>query len=74
MGVDKEEVTLAASFTNDLGADGLDCIELVMQFEREFKIDMPDDIVERLSTVGALVRYIEKQFLQQARRVQISGI
>ena len=74
LGVDEEEVTLAASFTNDLGADDLDCIELVMQIECKFNIDIPDDIVERLFTVGDMVKYIEKQILQQARRVQISGI
>lgn len=73
LGVDEEEVTPEASFTNDLGADGLDTVELVMQFEKEFNIYAPDDVWERLTTVGEVVRYIEKLFLQQAKRVQISG-
>ena len=74
LGVDEEKVTLAASFTNDLGADTLDCVELAIKIECEFNIDIPDDVLEEIVTFGDMVKYIEKQILQQARRVQISGI
>ena len=52
LGVDEGQVTPAASFTNDLGADSLDTVELVMEFEKEFDIDIPDEDAEKLRTVG----------------------
>lgn len=60
LGVAPEEVTETASFTNDLGADSLDIVELIMEFERHFEIDIPDDDAnENLSTVGDAIKYIE---------------
>ncbi|MBF0597725.1 acyl carrier protein [Faecalibacter rhinopitheci] len=59
LGVDESEVTLEASFTNDLGADSLDTVELIMEFEKEFDIQIPDDQAEKIATVGQAVRYIE---------------
>jgi acyl carrier protein len=52
-------VVPAASFTNDLGADSLDTVELIMEFEREFDIQIPDDQAEKIATVGQAVKYIE---------------
>jgi len=60
LGVDEKEVTNEASFTNDLGADSLDTVELIMEFEKEFNIAIPDDQAEKISTVGDAVSYIEK--------------
>lgn len=60
LGVDESEVTPEASFTNDLGADSLDTVELIMEFEKEFNIAIPDDQAENISTVGDAVTYIEK--------------
>ena len=59
LGVDESEVTIEASFTNDLGADSLDTVELIMEFEKEFDIQIPDDQAEKISTVGHAVQYIE---------------
>ena len=59
LGVDKSEVTPEASFTNDLGADSLDTVELIMEFEKEFDIAIPDDQAEKISTVGDATAYIE---------------
>lgn len=59
MGVDETEVTPEASFTNDLGADSLDTVELIMEFEKEFGISIPDDQAETIGTVGDAIRYIE---------------
>lgn len=59
LGVDENEVTLEASFTNDLGADSLDTVELIMEFEKEFNIAIPDDAAEKISTVGEAIKYIE---------------
>jgi acyl carrier protein len=59
LGVDEKEVTPEASFTNDLGADSLDTVELIMEFEKEFNIAIPDDQAEKISTVGEAVAYIE---------------
>ncbi len=59
LGVDEEEVTLEASFTDDLGADSLDIVELVMAFEEEFGIEIPDESAEKISTVRQAVDYIE---------------
>lgn len=59
LGVDEWEVTLEASFTNDLGADSLDSVELIMEFEKEFGIPIPDEEAEKIATVGDAVAYIE---------------
>ena len=59
LGVEESEVTLEASFTNDLGADSLDTVELIMEFEKEFNIAIPDDQAEKIGTVGQAVDYIE---------------
>ncbi len=60
LGVEEGEVTQEASFTNDLGADSLDTVELIMEFEKEFNIAIPDDQAENIQTVGAAVAYIEE--------------
>ncbi|HQB47243.1 MAG TPA: acyl carrier protein [Bacteroidales bacterium] len=59
LGVDENEVTLQANFTNDLGADSLDTVELIMEFEKEFNIGIPDDQAEKIGTVGDAIAYIE---------------
>jgi acyl carrier protein len=59
LGVDENEVVATASFTNDLGADSLDTVELIMEFEREFDIQIPDDQAEKIETVGQAIKYIE---------------
>ena len=59
LGVDEKEVTQEASFTNDLGADSLDTVELIMEFEKEFNIAIPDDQAENIQSVGQAVTYIE---------------
>ena len=59
LGVDESEVTPEASFTNDLGADSLDTVELIMQFEEEFGIEIPDEDAETMTTVQSAVDYIE---------------
>lgn len=58
LGVDENEVTPEASFTNDLGADSLDTVELIMEFEKEFNIAIPDDQAEKIGTVGDAINYI----------------
>ena len=60
LGVDESEVTNEASFTNDLGADSLDTVELIMEFEKEFDLAIPDDQAEKISTVGEAVQHIEE--------------
>ena len=60
LSVEKSEVTNDASFTNDLGADSLDTVELIMEFEKEFGISIPDDQAEKISTVGDAIAYIEE--------------
>jgi acyl carrier protein len=60
LGVDESEVTPEASFTNDLGADSLDTVELIMEFEKEFNIGIPDDAAENISTVGDAIKYIDE--------------
>ena len=59
LSVDESEVTDTASFTNDLGADSLDTVELIMELEKEFGITIPDEEAEKIGTVGAAVSYIE---------------
>ena len=60
LGVEESEVTPEASFTNDLGADSLDTVELIMEFEKEFNISIPDDQAENIGTVGQAVAYLEE--------------
>ena len=61
LGVDEEEVTADASFVDDLGADSLDVVELVMAFEEEFGIEIPDDAAETIQTVGDAVKFINEK-------------
>jgi acyl carrier protein len=60
LGVDESEVTPEASFTNDLGADSLDTVELIMEFEKEFNISIPDEQAETITTVGQSIAYLEE--------------
>ncbi|OJJ18829.1 acyl carrier protein [marine bacterium AO1-C] len=60
LGVEESEVTPEASFTNDLGADSLDTVELIMEFEKEFEISIPDDHAENIATVGQAITYLEE--------------
>ena len=59
LGVDEDQVTLDASFSDDLGADSLDTVELIMAFEEEFNVEIPDDQAEKIKTVKDVVDYIE---------------
>ena len=59
LGVNPEDVVETASFTNDLGADSLDTVELIMAFEEEFGLEIPDSDAEKISTVGDVLNYIE---------------
>ncbi|MFO8011762.1 MAG: acyl carrier protein [Phycisphaerae bacterium] len=59
MGVDKSQITRETSFVNDLGADSLDTVELVMEFEDEFDISIPDEDAEKIQTVGQAIEYVE---------------
>jgi len=59
LSVEESEVTNEASFTNDLGADSLDTVELIMEFEKEFGISIPDDQAEKIGTVGNAIAYVE---------------
>ena len=59
LGADENEVTPTANFTNDLGADSLDTVELIMEFEEAFGINIPDEAAEKISTVGDAIKYIE---------------
>ena len=61
LGVDTAEVVPAASFTNDLGADSLDTVELIMEFEKEFEISIPDEDAEKITTVGDAINYISEK-------------
>ena len=60
LGVDDAEVVVDAHFTNDLGADSLDTVELIMEFEKEFDIQIPDDKAEAIATVGDAIKFIEE--------------
>lgn len=60
LGVEESEVTHEASFTNDLGADSLDTVELIMEFEKEFNVSIPDDQAETITTVGQAIAYLEE--------------
>ena len=61
LGVDEGEVTAEASFTNDLGADSLDTVELIMEFEKEFDLSIPDESAEQIQTVGHAIEYLTEQ-------------
>ena len=61
LGVDEGQVTPEASFTNDLGADSLDTVELVMEFEKAFNMQIPDEDAEKITTVGDAVKYIKSK-------------
>ena len=60
LGVEEGEVSTEASFTNDLGADSLDTVELIMEFEKEFNIAIPDEQAENIGTVGQAITYLEE--------------
>jgi len=60
LGVDESEVTSTASFTNDLGADSLDTVELIMELEKEFDIQIPDDEAEGIATVEDAIKFVEE--------------
>ncbi len=60
LGVEESEVVNEASFTNDLGADSLDTVELIMEFEKEFNLSIPDEEAEKIETVGDAIKYIEE--------------
>ena len=59
LGVDEADVTREANFTNDLGADSLDTVELIMEFEKEFEISIPDEQAENIQTVGQAIDYLQ---------------
>jgi acyl carrier protein len=61
LGVDESEVNAEANFTNDLGADSLDTVELIMEFEKTFDISIPDEEAEKIQTVGQAIAYLESQ-------------
>ena len=61
LGVEREKLTADASFIDDLGADSLDIVELVMEFEKEFNIDIPDEDAEKLRTVGDAMQYLNQK-------------
>ena len=71
LGVEEDKITGGASVVDDLGADSLDTVELVLQFEEELGIDIPDEDAADLTTVGAVVEYIENN---GQRHIQICGI
>jgi acyl carrier protein len=61
LGVDEAEITAEASFTKDLGADSLDTVELIMEFEKAFEISIPEEEAQKIATVGDAIKYIEAQ-------------
>ena len=61
LGVDESQVVPGASFTNDLGADSLDTVELIMEFEKEFDVSIPDEQAEKITTVGEATEYLQSQ-------------
>ena len=65
LGADKEKITMETHFVNDLGADSLDTVELVMELEEEFDITIPDDAAEKIQTIGEAVKHIEAQTKSQ---------
>lgn len=73
LGVDPNEVTPEASFVDDLGADSLDVVELVMALEEEFETEIPDEDAEKIATVGEAVRYIEEHLLAAGKPLEVEG-
>ena len=67
LGVEANEVTPDANFTSDLGADSLDTVELIMEFEKEFNISIPDDQAENITTVGEAIKYLEEHEKEKAK-------
>jgi acyl carrier protein len=65
LGVDPNEITPQASFVDDLGADSLDTVELVMAFEEEFDLEIPDEDAEKLTSVGKAMEYLEKRLAEK---------
>tara|TARA_Y200000002_G_scaffold383237_1_gene404291 strand:- start:13168 stop:13407 length:240 start_codon:yes stop_codon:yes gene_type:complete len=63
LGVDESEVVAEANFTNDLGADSLDTVELIMEFEKDFDLSIPDEDAETIATVGDAVKYIQEKLV-----------
>jgi acyl carrier protein len=61
LGVEKQQISMETSFINDLGADSLDTVELVMEFEQKFDMEIPDEEAEKIQTVGDVVRYIKER-------------
>ena len=66
LGVDENKITLDAKFIDDLGADSLDTVELIMQFEEEFNIEIPDEDAENITTVGKAIEYIESKLAENS--------
>ena len=60
LGIEESEITDSASFTNDLGADSLDTVELIMEFEKEFNVSIPDEDAEKIQTVGDAIAYLKE--------------
>lgn len=67
MGVDQKEITMETSFVNDLNADSLDTVELVMEFEDQFELSIPDEEAEKIQTVGAAVQFIHKAHQEKGK-------
>lgn len=65
LGVNTEQITMEASFIDDLGADSLDQVELVMDFEDKFEVDIPDEDAEKLRTVGAAIEYLKSRLAEK---------
>ena len=74
LGVESDKVVDSASFVDDLGADSLDTVELVMAFEEEFNIEIPDEIAEKITTIKDAIAHIEKSQISFMRRVVVTGI
>ena len=66
LGVEDSKITLEAKFIDDLGADSLDTVELIMQFEEEFNIEIPDEDAEKITTVGKAIEYIESKLAENS--------
>jgi acyl carrier protein len=73
LGVNPEQVTPQASFIEDLGADSLDIVELVMAFEEEFSVEVPDEDAEKLQTVGDVIKYIEERAKKEGGAADAGG-
>ena len=60
LGIEESEITDSASFTNDLGADSLDTVELIMEFEKDFNVSIPDEDAEKIGTIGQAISYLKE--------------